>query len=161
MELSLDHAQRDDPSHARRRKSDRPAADLLQEIERRAETRPTTFTLLVPATSRRQGDWTLEEGLKAVREAARRPRGASEAHVDGLVGGPDAFEAIKRAVEEGDYDDIVISTLPKRSSEWLRKALPRRAETLGLPVAVITAPDPSRDVVMRFLLPDRPDGRDS
>ena len=43
---------------------------------------------------------------------------------------------------------------------WLKKALPQRVEALGVPVKVITPPEPSRDRVMSFLLPDRPDGRD-
>jgi hypothetical protein len=133
---------------------------LLQEIERRAGERPTAFTLLVPTTSRKQGDWTLEEALKAMRQSARGPHRVLEAHVDGMVCGPDPLESIQRAIADGGFDDILISTLPKRRSEWLRKELPRRVEGLGLPVMTITAPEPSRDSVMRFLLPDRPDGRD-
>ena len=34
---------------------------LLQEIDRRAAARPTAFTLLVPDTSSKPVDWTLEE----------------------------------------------------------------------------------------------------
>jgi hypothetical protein len=133
---------------------------LLQEIDRRAAARPTAFTLLVPDTSRKRVDWTLEEGVKAIRRAARGPEGHRQAHVEGLVGGPDAFESVKRALDEGSFDDVVISTLPKRLSEWLRKELPQRVEALGVPVTVITAPEASRDIVMRVLLPSRPDGRD-
>jgi len=133
---------------------------LLQEIDRRAAARPTAFTLLVPNTSRKRVDWTLEEGLKAIRTAARGADGRRAAHVDGLAGDTDAFESIKRAVEGSRFDDVLISTLPRRRSEWLRADLPRRVETLGLPVAVITPPGPSRDIVISVLLPSRPDGRD-
>jgi hypothetical protein len=133
---------------------------LLQEIERRAAARPTAFTLLVPDTSRTPVDWTLEEGLKAIRKALR-PRGALQrAQVDGIAGGANAFESVTRALEDGSFDDVIISTLPKRLSEWLRRDLPRQVEALGVPVTVITAPEASRDRVARFLLPDRPDGRD-
>src|SRR4051794_33245659 len=132
---------------------------LLQEIERRAAARPTGFTLLVPGT-RRRVDWTLEAGVAAISAAARGADGRRPAHVDGLVGDADAFASVKRAVETGDFDDVLISTLPKRRSEWLRTDLPRRVETLGLPVTVITPPPPSRDIVISVLLPSRPDGRD-
>ena len=133
---------------------------LLQEIDRRAALRPTAFTLLVPNTSRKRVDWTLDEALKTIRTAARGPQGLRETHVEGLMGSPDPFEAIERALEEGSFDDVLISTLPRRRSEWLRKDLPSRVEALGVPVSVITPPEPSRDTVMRFLLPSRPDGRD-
>ena len=133
---------------------------LLQEIDRRAAARPTAFTLLVPDTSRKPVDWTLEEGLKAIRSAARGPDGRRPARVEGLAGGANAFESVKRALADGDFDDIIISTLPKRRSEWLRRDLPRQVETLGVPVTVLTPPEASRDFVLRVLLPSRPDGRD-
>jgi hypothetical protein len=133
---------------------------LLQEIDRRAAARPTAFTLLVPDTSRKRADWTLEEGLKAIRTAARGIDGRRQAQVDGLVGDTDAFESVKRAVEASRFDDVLISTLPRRRSEWLRADLPRRLEALGVPLTVITPPAPSRDIVISVLLPSRPDGRD-
>src|SRR3954452_20819965 len=109
---------------------------LIQEVQRRAEEQPTAFTLLIPTTSSK-ADWTLEDGLKALRRAARGTQENLEPRVDGRVGGNDAFEAVKQALADGDYDDVIISTLPKRTSEWLRRDLPRRVAELGLPVTVI------------------------
>jgi hypothetical protein len=133
---------------------------LLQEIDRRAAKRPTAFTLLVPDTGGKRADWTIDVALKVIRTAASGPERLRPVHVDGFAGGTDPFEAVKQALGGGDFHDVLISTLPERRSAWLKKKLPERVEALGVPVTVITPPDPSRDRVMSFLLPDRPDGRD-
>ena len=111
---------------------------LLQEVERRAAERPTRFTLLIPGAS--ATDWTLPQALKELRRAARGSSGFGEARIDGRVGADDPFEAVKRALEDHAYDDVLISTLPKRRSQWLRRDLKRRVEALGVPVTVITPP---------------------
>lgn len=112
---------------------------LLQEVDRRAAETPTAFTLLVPDPT--PENWSLTDAVATLRTAATGIHGTREAHVDGLVGtSDDAFESIKAAVSGGGYDDIVISTLPTRTSVWLRRDLPHRVEALGLPVTVITPP---------------------
>lgn len=108
---------------------------LLQEVERRAIERPTTFVLLVPnVESRKTADWTLGTARKLLEKAAG-------GHVDGLIGGSDAFESVRDTLAHGAYDEVIISTLPKKRSEWLRKDLPTRVEELGVPVTVITPPE--------------------
>jgi hypothetical protein len=108
---------------------------LLQEIKRRAGERPTSFALLVPGVDpKRSADWSLETAVKLMEKAAGSP-------VDGHLGGEDAFESVKKALADEAYDDVIISTLPKRTSEWLRRDLPTRVEQLGVPVSVITPPE--------------------
>jgi hypothetical protein len=118
---------------------------LLQEVERRASEQPTAFVLLIPdVSSRKAADWTLNEALKSLRRAAHGPTGQRAAHVEGLVGGADPFESIERALADGNFDDVVISTLPKRTSQWLKRDLPARVEKLNVPVTVITPPKAPR-----------------
>src|SRR5215207_2503923 len=104
---------------------------LIDAVRRRAESSPCEFALLIPdVTDRKAADWTLETAQKLLRPAAR-------AKVEGIVGGSDPFESVKSAVQEGDFDEIMISTLPKKVSKWLRRDLVRRVEALGLPVTAV------------------------
>jgi hypothetical protein len=106
--------------------------ELLETVRRRAEASPCEFALLIPdVTNRNAADWTLETALRHLRPATR-------ARVEGLVGGSDPFESVQAAVGQGNVDEIIISTLPRRVSKWLRRDLIRRVEGLGLPVTVIT-----------------------
>ena len=104
---------------------------LIEAVRRRAQASPCEFALLIPAvTDRKAADWTLETAQRLLRPAAR-------GKVEGLVGGADPFESVREAVEQGTFDEIIISTLPRRMSKWLRRDLIRRVEGLGLPVTAI------------------------
>jgi hypothetical protein len=105
---------------------------LLNEVRRRVADGPCVFALLVPDAPWADHDWTLERALPLLEGAANGP-------VDGLIGGPDPFEAVSSALRDRQYDEVTVSTLPRRMSRWLRRDLPRRIERLGVPVTVVSA----------------------
>jgi hypothetical protein len=108
---------------------------LLDALRLRARESPCEFALLVPdVTDRKAADWTLETALRLMRQAVG-------GKVDGLVGGPDPFESIEAALRRDTFDEIIISTLPRRASKWLRRDLIRRVEGFGLPVTTIVSTD--------------------
>ena len=116
---------------------------LIETVRTRASEAACTFTLLVPRTfwdaDTEESGVTLELAIPLLEEAAG-------SHVEGLLGDSDPFVAVTAALEQGDYDEIVISTLPARVSHWLHLDLPARVQRLGLPVTVITARKADRDL---------------
>ena len=104
---------------------------LLDAIRERARRGPCEFALLIPdVTDRKTADWTLETALPLMSRSAR-------SEVRGIMGGPEPFESVEDAVRSGDFDEIIVSTLPRKVSKWLRRDLIRRVEGLGLPVTAI------------------------
>ena len=116
---------------------------LRAEVLRRAADDETSFHLLVPASpsglhrvvdpevaGREEAQRRLEEALASLSEA-------SGAEFTGEVGDADPIAAICDVLNAGDFDEIVISTLPKRLSRWLKVDLPSKARGFGLPVTHI------------------------
>ena len=109
---------------------------LLEEVRRRAAAGPCAFTLLVPRplldADTEEAEITLELAIPLLEEAAG-------AHVAGIAGDGDVFHAVSDVLENGRYDEVIISTLPARISRWLHIDLPARVQRLGFPVTVVTA----------------------
>ena len=104
---------------------------LLDEVTRRRKHGPCEFALLIPdVADRKRADWTLENAVPMLQRAAGGP-------VAGLVGGADPFTSVQNAVRDGNFDEIIVSTLSKKTSKWLRRDLLRRVEALGLPVTAV------------------------
>ena len=118
---------------------------LIEAVRERAAQGPAHFTLLVPAlahglhrvvdpedTGAGEAEATLELALPLLSEAAG-------AEVEGMIGVSEPLAAIQDAVNLHGFDEIVISTLPRRVSRWMRLDLPHKVAGLGLPVTTVTA----------------------
>lgn len=111
---------------------------LLDAVRERARRGDCRFTLLVP---RDYWDPDTERAATTIELALPLLEGAAGSHVEAIIGATDPYLAVQQAVAEGEFDEILISTLPERVSHWLRRDLPSRVEKLGLPVTVVTAAD--------------------
>src|SRR6185312_15233708 len=118
---------------------------LLDTVRARAQRSPATFYLVVPRqphgmhklvdpqdTGEGEAQQVLEQALPKLSEAA-----GSE--VTGSLGDSEPLMAIHDAVNLGDYDEIIISTLPLGISRWLKLDLVSKAKAIGLPVTHVTA----------------------
>ena len=119
--------------------------ELLAALKQRAESAPTRFTLLVPATPHGVA-WAAdmhsggEEAEAHMQKAIERFQAAG-LEIDGLLGDPDPIAAVQDAVNTTtEFDAAVVSTLPTHLSRWLKLDLPTRVErTTGLPVEHVEA----------------------
>jgi hypothetical protein len=111
-------------------------ARLADHVRARASRDPCAFTLLVPRPywdpDTDEAAITLELALPVLEDAAGGP-------VEGVVGATDPYVAVRDELARGDYDEVIISTLPERVSRWLHRDLPHRVEQLNVPVTVVTA----------------------
>ena len=109
---------------------------LIEAVRERAQRGPCHFTLLMP---RDYWDPDTEAAAATIELAGPLLDEAAGSHVDGQVGDSDPFVAVRDALAAGDFDEVIISTLPERVSHWLRRDLPSRVAKLGVPVTVVTA----------------------
>ncbi len=119
---------------------------LLNAVRARAAQGPAGFHLLVPnpadhaevtAAEREQahteGDHVLALALPLIDQAGGN-------HATGSVSiRHDPMDAIEETLHDGDFHEIILSTLPRSVSRWLHVDLPSRVEHLGLPVTTVVA----------------------
>jgi hypothetical protein len=109
---------------------------LLQAVRQRAQRGPCFFHLLVPSPGPRgaiDGEQVLAPALPLLEEAGHRPATGS------VSARHDPMDAIEETLHDGDFDEIILSTLPRSVSRWLHIDLPRRVAHLGLPVTTVIA----------------------
>jgi hypothetical protein len=118
---------------------------LLEAVRERAGRSPAQFHLVVP--SRPHGmhkvvdpqDTGADEAQTVLADALPKLTEAAGAEVTGSVGDAEPLMAIQDTLNQGSYDEIIISTLPRRVSRWLKIDLVSKARGLGLPVTHVEA----------------------
>ena len=110
---------------------------LLDAIRARVERDGAVyFHLLVPKSPGGQG--VVDRAVPLIEAAAHRPATGSVSRR------PDPMDAIEEALHDGDFDEIILSTLPPHLSRWLRMDLPSRVAHLGLPLTLVVGEDVRR-----------------
>lgn len=131
---------------ANRTALDRALADA---VRRRAARGSASFHLVVPATPEGLHRVVDPEvaGIEAARERLRLALSilsdAAGAELTGSVGDANPLAAVQDALNLHGFDEIILSTLPRRVSRWLRLDLPSKVRALGKPVQHVTGQDTS------------------
>lgn len=111
---------------------------------------PTTYTLLVPATPHGFA-WATDmssgwpEAMDRAERATARMRRAGLEVEETIVGDPDPFAAVGDVLHSRVFDEVIVATLPRGISAWLKVGLPERLRRLtDLPVVRIGIDRPAR-----------------
>jgi hypothetical protein len=119
---------------------------LLDAIRTRVAAGPARFHLLVPNPAEHaelteaerhkrhtDGEHVLALALPLIDQAAGVP-------AEGTVSiRHDPMDAIEETLHDGNFNEIILSTLPRSVSRWLHVDLPHRVSHLGLPVTTVIA----------------------
>jgi len=98
---------------------------LLAELKRRAAESPHRFTVIVPQDGGHGHH--ADEARTRLRALLTRLH-EQDIPATGGIGDPDPFTAVMNALQFYRVDEIVISTLPKMTSRWLRSGLVDRVQ---------------------------------
>ena len=130
------------------------AGTLSRAVQERVAAGPHEFYLVAPATPAQDeadgpggyaglGPPATDRAYALARQRLNlaldhlRALGAT---VDGEVGEPDALQAVRTSLSRFPADEIIISTLPRGLSQWLRRDLPARLRKgCDIPVIHLTA----------------------
>jgi hypothetical protein len=114
-------------------------AKLLESIRARAAQGDTEFALVVPRNKPSHGGIIYDEAVRHTAEVrlslAQQFLAQEGIRVEGEVGDEDPFTAAMDGVALYNPDEVIVSTLPRTASGWLRRDLVERLQDAsGLPV---------------------------
>jgi hypothetical protein len=121
-------------------------APLLDAVRERTQQSPAVFHLVVPrrphglAKVADPEEYGADEAQRVMSDALPKLSAVAGHEVTGSIGDAEPLMAIQDAINLGDYDEIIISTLPLGISKWLKLDLISKARGLGLPVTHVLAP---------------------
>jgi hypothetical protein len=140
------------------------AAELREELRKKISAGPCSFFVIVPDTKAAEHDavaaggvlpqpgmwwWATHYARPATdEEATAQARQRLSLMLAGLarlgipiegdLGSSSPLEAMEQVLADHQFDEIIVATLPRRVSRWLRAGLPQKAERrFGLPVTTI------------------------
>jgi hypothetical protein len=118
--------------------------ELHAALVQRANDGPIDVTLLAPAA------WEVVDPHGGTQSAWRRLNaaltrlGAAGIRARGVVGDADPLAAVQSIWYAERFDEVIVATLPRHLSRWLRLDLPRRVEQLtGVPTRHVIASERS------------------
>lgn len=117
---------------------------LLEQLRQRVEAGSCSLHVLVPASPDQQG-WTHDENLDRERarlrmELALERFGELGCEVTGEIGDPRPVDAVLDVMLDGEYDEILLSTLPTGASRWLgMDTVSRVQRAVSVPVVHVEA----------------------
>jgi hypothetical protein len=112
---------------------------LLDALKHRAERSPIRVTLVMPAqgpglAGRESMREQLEQSLAGMRAAGLE--------AEGVIGDQNPMDAVAEHFDASRHDEVIVCTLPGRSSKWLQHDFPHRvARFTGLSVTHVVADD--------------------
>jgi hypothetical protein len=132
---------------------------LIEAVKHHADQGDVAVHVLCPQNQPRHGHVIYDESVRSAAENRLTMTLAQLKEVgieaDGEIADPDPYSAIKDALGERDYVEIIISTLPETRSGWLRQDLITRVQqATALPVEHVVvditgeAEDVSRTLVV-------------
>src|SRR2546421_2108013 len=112
---------------------------LIERIRAKAAEGDTRFALVVPQNRPRHGGVIYDEAVRNAAEVrlslARQFMAQEGISVEGDVGDEDPYTAAMDGIALYRPDEVIVSTLPRTASGWLRRDLVERIrEATGLPV---------------------------
>ncbi len=124
--------------------------ELIAALLQRAARSPARFTLLVPAVPHGLA-WAADMKAGGPEATGRAEAGMQRMRISGLevetaiVGDPDPLAAVEDTLRGGAFEEVVVATLPRGISRWLKLSLPHRLRRVTRVPVVHVVAHPCRD----------------